>query len=269
VAEMVVAGEWMPLQVFAVSGGRLELVTAKFGLEGTEGFWRSLVAADVDGDGDTDLVAGNLGLNTRYKTSPEAPLRMFAKDFDGNGSMDPIMTQTENGQNAPVAFRDVLLKQVPMLKKKFVRHAAYARATLSDLFPEKDLQTAQQLRCNTLASTVFVNQNGRFSAKNLPNLAQISPLYAIQPVDYDNDGDLDLLAAGNDWGQQVETGRLDAGSGVVLRNDGSGNYTALMPYASGLWATREARDLKVLRGPGKKRWVLVSNNGEKVQMWGW
>jgi enediyne biosynthesis protein E4 len=268
-AEMVVAGEWMPLQVFALSGGRLELATAKFGLEGTEGFWRSLVAADVDGDGDTDLVAGNLGLNTRYKASAEAPLRMFAKDFDGNGSMDPIMTQTENGQNAPVAFRDVLLKQVPMLKKKLVRHAAYARATLSDLFPEKDLQAAQQLRCNTLASTVFLNQNGRFSPKNLPNLAQVSPLYAIQPVDYDNDGDLDLFAAGNDWGQQVETGRLDAGSGVVLRNDGSGNFTALMPYASGLWATREARDLKVLRGPGKKRWALVSNNGERAQMWGW
>lgn len=269
VEEMVVAGEWMPIQVFAVAGGKLELVTPKFGLENTDGFWRSLAAADVDKDGDMDLVAGNLGLNTRYKASPEAPLKMFAKDFDGNGSMDPIMTQTENGKDAPVAMRDVMLKQVPVLKKKYVRYSAYATAVLSDLFPEKDLQAAQQLRCNTLASTIFINQSGRFSAKNLPNLAQIAPLYAIQPVDYDNDGDLDLMAAGNDWGQQVETGRLDAGNGVVLVNDGSGNFTALMPYASGLWASREVRDLKVLRGPGKKRLVLVSNNNEKAQAWGW
>lgn len=267
--EMVVAGEWMPIQVFALASGKLELATAKFGLENTDGFWRSLAAADVDGDGDMDLIAGNIGLNTRYKASPEAPLRMFAKDFDGNGSMDPIMTQVENGKDVPVAFRDVLLKQVPMLKKKFVRHSAYAGAVLGDLFPEKDLQAAQQLHCNLLASTVFVNQNGRFSPKNLPNLAQIAPLYAIQPVDYDNDGDLDLFVAGNDWGQQVETGRLDAGNGVVLTNDGAGNFTALMPYASGLWASREVRDLKLLRGSGKKRLVLVSNNNDKAQVWGW
>jgi hypothetical protein len=146
-----------------------------------------------------------------------------------------------------------------------VRYSAYAQAKFSDLFAEKDLQGAQQLHCNMLASTVFINQNGRFTAKNLPNLAQISPLYSIQAVDYDGDGDLDLIGAGNDWGQQVETGRLDAGNGVVLTNDGTGNFTALMPNASGLWASREVRDLKILKGPGKKRVILVGNNNEKVQ----
>jgi len=263
--EMVVAGEWMPIQVFAVNGGKLELATQKFGLENSDGFWHSLIAADVDKDGDLDLVAGNIGLNTRYKATPEAPLRLFAKDFDGNGSMDPIMTQTDEGKDVPVAMRDVLLKQVPILKKKFVRYSAYAQAKFSDLFAEKDLQGAQQLRCNMLASTIFINQNGRFTAKNLPNLAQISPLYSIQAVDYDGDGDLDLIAAGNDWGQQVETGRLDAGNGVVLTNDGAGNFTALMPNASGLWASRDVRDLKILKGPGKKRLILVGNNNEKMQ----
>lgn len=264
-SELVVGGEWMPIHIFKLVSGKFVLATNQFGLETTNGFWRSLAVADLDQDGDLDLVAGNLGLNTRYSASLEAPLRLHAKDFDSNGSIDPIMTQMEQGMEVPVAMRDLLIKQLPPLKKKFVRFSDYAKATLADVFDEKDLKGAQVLQCNTLASTVFVNQNGRFSGVALPRMAQVAPINGIQAVDVDRDGDLDLLVAGNEYGQQVETGRLDAGNGAVILNLGAGQFKVLPAVQTGFWANREARALGVLRAAGGKRLVLVANNNDLLQ----
>ncbi|MEO6038102.1 MAG: VCBS repeat-containing protein, partial [Saprospiraceae bacterium] len=200
-AELIVAGEWMPIEVFAIQNGKLEKATDRFGFAGTDGFWRSLAAVDLDGDGDLDLVAGNLGENSRYRALPEAPLRMFAKDFDKNGSIDPIMTETYNGKDVPIALRDVMLKQLPILKKKFVNYAPYAKATLTDLYAEKDLEFSQQLKANYLASAVFINDGGKFTMKKLLPEAQVAPVYAIRVIDWQNDGHPDLLIVGNDYGQ--------------------------------------------------------------------
>ena len=264
--ELVVTGEWMPLAVFSLQNGKLTLATERFGLQGTEGFWRSVTAVDLDKDGDLDLVAGNLGENTRYKASPEAPLRLFASDFDKNGSMDPIMTESENGQDRPVAFRDVMFKQLPVLKKKFVRYTPYAAGSLSDFFSDKDLEFAQRLQANHLASAVFINQGGRFTMQKLPTAAQVAPVYAIRVLDWQNDGSPDLLLVGNDYGQQVETGRIDAGNGLLLENDGRGNLKPIPAMASGFWATREARDVQVLRSAGGKKTIVVANNNDKLQV---
>ena len=265
-AELLVTGEWMAMRLYAVSNGKLEDVSAKFGLAGTEGFWRSLQAADLDGDGDMDFVAGNIGLNTRYTASADAPLRMYAKDFDGNGSMDPIMTQMEGAHEFPVATREVMIKQLPGLRKKFVRTITYAQASIKDIYPEKELQTALQLRCNHLASAVFINENGKFVMKKLPNEAQIAPTNAIQFFDWQNDGDLDMLIVGNDYGQQVESGRMDAGNGLLLENKGKGNFSPVASRNSGFWASREARDLKILRSAGGKPILLVANNNSAAQV---
>lgn len=264
--ELLVAGEWMPLRAFAVNNGKVEDVSAKFGLDGTEGFWRSLQAADLDGDGDMDFVAGNIGLNTRYMASPEAPLRMYAKDFDRNGSVDPIMTQMEGSHEFPVATREVLIKQLPGLRKKYVRTINYAKASITDVYPEAELKSAQNLRCNYLASAVFINENGKFSMKKLPNEAQIAPVNAIQIFDWQNDGDLDILIVGNDYGQQVESGPLDAGNGLLLENEGKGDFSPIPARNSGFWATKEARDLKILRSAGGKPLFLVSNNNAAPQV---
>ena len=255
----------MPLRAFAVNNGKFEDVSAKFGLDGTEGFWRSLQAADLDGDGDMDFVAGNIGLNTRYTASPEAPLRMYAKDFDGNGSIDPIMTQMEGSHEFPVATRDVMIKQLPGLRKKYVRTYGYAKAGIQDIYPESDLKTALNLRCNYLASAVFINENGKFTMHKIPNEAQIAPVNAIQLFDWQNDGDMDILIVGNDYGQQVESGPLDAGNGLLLENKGKGSFVPVPARNSGFWANKEARDLKMLRGAGGKPFFLVSNNNAALQ----
>ncbi len=266
--ELVLAGEWMPIQVFTNTGGKLQLATEKFGLQASHGLWRSLLPTDVDGDGDLDLVAGNLGLNSRYKASETAPLRLFAKDFDANGSIDPIMTYSENSVDYPFAMRDVLLKQLPPLKKKMVRYAGYATMGIGNLFAENDLKGAQRLECRILASSVWVNEGGKFVQRVLPNWAQVSPLHGFSAADVDGDGDLDLLAAGNERGHQAETGPLDAGNGIVLLNDGKGQYTAMPPLRSGFWATGEARDVKILRGKGKGM-AIVANNGGRLQGFSW
>ncbi|MEO6758664.1 MAG: CRTAC1 family protein, partial [Saprospiraceae bacterium] len=154
-AELIVTGEWMPIQVFTVANGKLALDRERFGLGNTQGFWHSLAAVDLDGDGDLDLVAGNLGLNTRYRASASEPLRLWAKDFDNNGSLDPLMGWYEQGICYPVAFHDPLLKQLPSLKKKFVRYATYSMATMEDVYPKEQLADAQQLVANELRSCWF------------------------------------------------------------------------------------------------------------------
>ena len=265
-AELIITGEWMPIGVFSIQNGKFERATDQFGLNNTEGFWRSITAVDLDGDGDLDLVAGNLGENTRYKATPEAPLRLFAKDFDKNGSIDPIMTETDHGRDVPIALRDVMLKQLPILKKKFVHYAPYAKAGLADLFSEKELEFSQQLKVNHLASAVFINQGGKFILKKLPTAAQVAPVYAIRVLDVQNDGVPDLVLVGNDYGQQVETGRLDASNGLILENDGHGNLQPVPALASGFWANKEARDVQVLRGGGGKKMLVVANNNDKLQV---
>ncbi|MCB0544031.1 MAG: VCBS repeat-containing protein, partial [Saprospiraceae bacterium] len=169
--EMLVAGEWMPLTVFQLKGNKFENATTAFGLDQSNGFWRSLVVADFDGDGDQDFAAGNLGYNTRLEASAEEPLHIYAKDFDKNGSVDPLMSYTKKGVEYPLVLRDKLLKQLPSLKKKFVRNATYAYAILEDLYPRSELNTAFIGTANMLGTTYFENQGGKFTAKPLPNAA--------------------------------------------------------------------------------------------------
>ena len=265
-AEMIVAGEWMPVTIFRNTGGHFEDATARFGLDKTQGFWRSLAVADFDGDGDMDFVAGNLGLNSRMTASEQSPLFIYAKDFDSNGSVDPLMGYTKDGVEYPLALREVMLKQLPGLKKKFVRNKPYAYATLEDLYPRSELKTAKYFHANMLQSAYFENQNGKFVLKSLPNPAQISPVNAFLVRDLNADGKPDIVLAGNDYGQQIETSPIDSGNGLVLLNEGNGNFRPVPGCLSGLWANKDARSLKFLNIAQGKTILLVGNNNGKMQV---
>ena len=263
--ELIAVGEWTAVTIYKSNGGKLDNISAAAGLGGTEGFWRSVTAADVDGDGDKDLICGNLGLNTRLHASAAEPLEIFAKDFDSNGSVDPLMTIYYDGKRYPLAPRDILIKQIPVLRKKFLKYTIYARATIEDVYPEKDLNSALHLKVNMLQSVVLINNSGKFTAVPLPNEVQAAPVYGTVVMDVNGDKIPDLITVGNDYGQQVETGRLDAGNGCVLIGDGKGNFKAVAPKNSCFWADKDARDVALVQAGGKSL-VLVSNSNDVLQV---
>ncbi len=265
--ELIACGEFMPIAVFKNNGGKFELATEKFGLKKSGGWWNSLSLADLDGDGDLDIAAGNQGLNTRYRASIEKPLEVFAKDFDSNGSLDPLLCQWEGDRLFPVPYRDQMLKQLPPLKKKFVRYAAYSTAVVQDFYPKSDLDAALHLTAEELASGWFENQKGRFVFHPFPNEAQVFPVKSLISSDFEGDGDADLFLAGNDWGFEVESGRCDSGSGLMLMNDGKGNFSPKGSRETGINASLDARRAVLLKSITGRNLLLVGNNGGPLQVW--
>ena len=264
--ELVAVGEWMPVSIFQLKNNKLENVTAQFGLEKTNGLWYRLALADLDKDGDLDLVTGNLGLNTRFTASPDAPFFCYAKDFDNNGTLDPIVAYSEGGKTYPLMQKEVLVKQMPMLKKKFLYTKDYAKATMSEVWPQKELDAALNLAVYNLETCWWENKGGKFVRHSLPIQAQTSPVQGIVCGDFNGDGNMDILMAGNKYGFEVETNPCDAGNGTLLLGDGKGNFAWLDNIFSGFWAMREARDLAMLRGAGGKRIFVVANNNSKMQI---
>lgn len=264
--EFIVVGEWMPVSVFKMIGGKLVNSTAQFGLNKSNGIWNCVTVADLDNDGDLDLATGNLGLNTRYTASELEPFGCYAKDFDNNGTLDPIVTFFENGKKYPLVQKEVLVKQLPSLKKKFLYASTYATATIEDIWPKKDLDAAVQLLAYDLETCWWENQNGKFVRRRLPVETQISSIHGIVAEDVNRDGKIDLLMAGNKYGLEVGSGRYDAGNGVLLLGSDGGNFSWMNNLQSGFWAMREARDLVTLNGAGGKRYFLVANNNSGLQI---
>jgi ribosomal protein S18 acetylase RimI-like enzyme len=260
--ELVVVGDWMGIAVFTMEGATLSRSSTKWGLENTTGLWRCLTLHDLDGDGDLDIAAGNRGLNSRHHASSAAPLRLFAKDLDRNGSLDPLLCTPWEGAYYPVVQRDLLAAQIPLVKKKFPRHTPYSKATVTDLFPEKDLLGGLCLEAGTLETQWFENRNGKFVSHKLPLEAQLAPVFRILAADFTRDGKTDLLTVGNDFDADPETYRQDASNGCLMEGDGKGGFKWVPNRISGFWASEAARDLTWLQIPtGKNVLVLCNNNG--------
>jgi hypothetical protein len=265
--ELIAVGEWMPVSVFKLNGGKLTNVTEQLGLGKSNGLWFSLCVADLDQDGDEDLVTGNFGLNTRFYASQEAPFGCYAKDFDNNGTLDPIVTLFEGKNNFPVVQKDIMVKQMPSMKKKYLYASTYAVTTIDKMWGS-DLKDALHLMAYDLESCWWENQGGKFVRHSLPYQVQASAIQGIVADDLNGDGHPDLLLAGNKYGLEVGSGRYDSGNGVFLAGDGKGNFNWVNNLQSGFWAMRDARDLKMLKGPGGKRTFIVANNNQSLQLFG-
>ena len=265
--ELVIAGEWMAPQVWSANGsGGLELVSEN-GLAAYMGWWNTLSAVDVDGDGDVDLLGGNLGLNSRIRGSLEQPVRIYAKDFDNNGSLDPILTLVyPDGGEYPIHRREMMMKQLPYLQQRFPRYGRYAASTIDEVFRASELEGALTREAGWFSSTWFENDGaGQFIAHALPMEAQVAPIYAFVMRDVNGDGHVDLIAAGNNRFADVERGPYDAGRGLVLLGNGQGGWESVPTRRHGLALSGDVRSLVWLRN-SSNGWLVAGNNDAPVQV---
>jgi hypothetical protein len=232
--ELVLVGEWMPVTVFTNNNGRLGNVTSRYFDQPLYGWWNTITAGDLNGDGRPDLVAGNLGTNTQFRASAKEPLEMFYGDFDGNGSVDPVFSFYIQHKRYPFITRDELAYQMPVFRKRFATFSSYADITMDNFFEHDELKKAAHLQADYMLTSCFLSSaGGRFVAAVLPLQAQYSPVYSVTVSDLNADGKTDLLLCGNNAHFKVRLGKMDANYGVLLAGDGKGHFNYIPQTKSG------------------------------------
>ncbi len=271
--DLLLAGEWMPLTFFKNNKGVFTNSTAGTGIQNEIGWWNSLAGGDFDNDGDIDYIAGNLGLNSFYKASKEYPVSIYAKDFDNNGSYDAIpslfIPDIADGQKKefPAHTRDDLVKQMIGIRGKFPGYKEFAQATIDQVLTKEELKDALVLKANYFGSSFIRNLgNGKFEIKALPLQAQWAPLNAMIADDLDDDGNLDIIVNGNDFGTEVSVGRYDAMNGLLLKGDGNGGFNALGITQSGIYIPGDGKALVKLIGANKRYMVAATQNRGPLKM---
>jgi hypothetical protein len=260
--ELIITGEWMPPHIFSWKKDHFEEVATN--LSSLYGWWESLRVADLDGDGRPDLVLGNIGDNFYLHPDSTHPVKLWLNDFDGNGIRDKVLTRSIDGKDMPVFLKHEMERQLPLLKKKNLKHGEYAKKTIRDILPAGPLDSATVRQFNYTHSIIALNRgNGQFDIRLLPAMAQLSSVNAIQCLDLNGDGNADLLLGGNEFGFLPQFGRLDAGKGQVLLGDGKGHFTYIPSPLSGLELSGQIRDIQVIPGKDPRHpWLLFLQNDE-------
>ncbi|MDO6819136.1 VCBS repeat-containing protein [Zobellia sp. 1_MG-2023] len=263
--DLIVVGEWMPITTFLqTKNGTFEPSTIK-GLEKTNGWYYSVTKADMDNDGDDDFIVGNLGLNYKYKATPEHPFQVHSADFDKNGKQDIVLSYFEEGEVYPIRGRSCSVEQIPELDAKFPTFESFGDSDLKDIYGNQ-LNDALHLSAYTFASYYIENIDGKsFTLHELPKLAQVSSINSILAEDFDKDGHKDLLIAGNLFTSEIETTRNDAGIGLFLKGNGKGDFFPITTAQSGFYAPFDVKNMKIIKKKGKSN-ILIGNNNHYLQL---
>ena len=266
--DLIVAGEWMPIKIFLNNKGKLADASSVYIHFASSGWWNRIEATDMDMDGDTDLIVGNFGLNTQFRVSDKEPMTVHYKDFDGNGSMDPILCYYINGISYFSNSRDDLAEQLPVVKKKYIQYQDFAKATINDLFSSDQLKDAQLLKAETMQTIYLENQGSSgFAMRPLPLEAQYSPVYGIVAADFNYDGIKDILLAGNYKWTRIKFGQYSANHGVLLLGEGKGMFTYVPQTQSGLNLRSNVKSLDLIRS-GKAESIIAGVNDGNTLMIG-
>lgn len=264
--DLLVVGEWMPLTFFIQENGEWKDQTKTFAPPQSEGWWNRVVPADLNGDGLVDFVVGNLGKNYKYLASPEKPFLVYGGDLDSNGTYDIVLSWIEDGTPYPVRGKQCSSEQIPEIKKKFPTYDAFGRATLEEIYGE-DLENALHYKVHTFANSILWNRgNGRFELTELPSNAQVSLGNGIIVDDFDKDGKLDIILAGNLYTSEVETGRADAGLGVFLKGKGDGKFTSYTAHRTGLLLEGDVKDLQTINLADGTTILIAAKNNAPLQV---
>lgn len=254
-SDLLLSMEWGSPTAFMNEKGKL----VKKILVNKNGWWNFLLPVDIDNDGDMDLVAGNLGMNSRLKPTPEQPVRLYYNDFDGNGKKDQVLTYYLGDKQIPFANKSELERQMPFLKKKYLYAEDFAKATLQDLFSADKLKKADLLTADYFPNAILINNGkGEFEAKALPFEAQLTSYRDAVVINANNDSLPDLLLMGNYYGNNIEMGRYDADYGTILVNKGKGEF--ICEPMNGLSVKGQVRHIRKISIRGKTTLVLGCNN---------
>ncbi len=272
--DLVVVGEFMPITFFKNNQGSLSKYSA-FQIPNFIGWWNSISAGDFDNDGDMDYIAGNLGLNSKYKASESEPVCVYAKDFDKNGMIDAMLCHYyEDGNNYLTHPRDNFLEQMIVMRRRFPNYIDYATASFEKVFSKEELKDAYVVRANYFSTSYIENLgNGKFDIRPLPIETQFAPIFGMAIGDYNDDGNLDVLMVGNSYAPEVNWGRYDASYGVYLQGDGKGNFKTIPNKDSGFLVKGDAKGMAEIFMPtssmqreAKGRLIhLVAINSEGIK----
>lgn len=260
--DLLVIGEWMEISVFINENGVLKR-SADSELANKKGWWNRIIAEDIDGDGDTDFIVGNHGLNTRFRATADNPLTMFVNDFDQNGSVEHIFCRKVDTTYYPITLKHELVAQMPGLKKKYLKYVDYNSKSMSEIFKGSQSGKSVVSELNFLESVVLLNDGkGNFDMKSLPWQTQVAPVYAIYVLDINSDGKKDLLLGGNLSGVKPEMGQYDASYGQVLIGMGNGEFENMDMWKSGFTLSGDIRHITSIEPVNDKKLILVVKNND-------
>jgi hypothetical protein len=270
--DLIICGEWTAVRFFKNDNNKFIEVTEATGLGNTTGLWRSIQQADIDKDGDIDYIVGNMGLNNRFHITANQPMFLYAKDIDKNNFTEIIpayyiKNKSENYTLFPALDRNQLAEQLPSVKKKYLLHADYAKISMEQLKSDFGNDGWTVLQCQTSASVWIENLgSGKFKTHQLPIQAQFAPVNSIVASDIDEDGNIDLIIAGNEYQAAAATGRYDASYGLFLKGNGKGVFTPINIVNSGLIIDGDVKDLKIISIKNRRKMLLAAPNDDKLKI---
>ena len=263
--ELIIIGEWMSPKIYSYSNGKMNELST--GMNKLFGWWQIVKAADLDGDGNNDLVLGNFGQNFYLRPDKQHPVKLWINDFDMNGLPDKVFSRTVDGKDVPLFLKREFTDALPPLKKENLRHHDYALKTIQTLFKPEQVQTATVKTFNYCSSVIAWNEGGgKFILQELPVQVQLSSVNAILCKDINQDGKTDLILGGNITECLPQFGRLDANYGIVLENKGGRQFSEIPPAQTRISITGMVRDMAWISGK-KENYILFLRNNDSPVMY--